>query len=226
MLDLLQDKLPVGKEEWEEVQRIHCQRFPEMDRNADSLKRKFSALYRKQIPTGDPHIPPDVQRAKRIRADMTDRIDLGDGDDAIEIADSSFETESTTRNNVVEAAEDAEILHMDAAPQQGENSVLPRNLPERATPSPRPLVRRRASSVPRSQDDSDLISIYKLSMLEDQKRRAEEHERRLQDREDEKIWRDREEKRHDKYMEMMMMMAFGNRNHRSEPTKPPPRSQQ
>ena len=196
-----------------------------MDRNADSLKRKFSALYRKPIPTGDPHIPADVRRAKHIRAEMADRIDLGDGEDAVEIADSSFEAEAPTTNWLVETAEDAESLHIDAAPQQEENSVLPRSVIEISIPSPRSLIRRRPSSIPPSQDDNDLISIYELSMLEDQKRRAEEHERRLHDTEDEKIGRDREEKRHDKYMEMMMM-AFGNRNHISEPTQPLPRSQQ
>ena len=197
-----------------------------MERNADSLKRNFPALYRKPILTGDPHIPADVWRAKHIRAEKADRIDVGDGDDAVQIADSSFEAEAPTTNSLVETAGDAESLHMDSASQQEENSALPRSVIERASPSPRPLISRRPSSIPPSQDDNDLISIYKLSMLGDQKWRAEEHERRLQDREDEKIRRDREEKRHDKYMEMMMMMAFGNRNHISDPTQPLPRSQQ
>ena len=226
MLDLLHERLPVGKGEWEDVQKRHGQRFAEMERNADSLKRKFSALYRKPIPTGDPHIPADVRRAKHIRAEIAYRIDLGDGEDAVEIADSSFEAEAPTKNSLVETAEDAESLHINAAPQQEENSALPRRVIERASPSPRPLIRRRPSSIPPSQDDNDLISIYKLSMLEDQKRRAEEHERRLQDRDDEKIRRDREEKMHDKYMERMMMMAFGNRHHISEPTQPLLRNQQ
>ena len=183
----------------------------------DSLRRKFAALYRKPIPTGDPHIPVDVLRAKRIRGEMTDRIDLGDGEEATEVADSSFEAQTRSMDNLMERTEGAESLHTSAAPEQLVNPVLPTSLQERATPSPRPLVRRRTVIASPNQDDNDLISIYKVSMLEEQKRRAEEHERRLQDREDEKIRRDREEKRHEKYMEMMMMMAFGNRNQGSEP---------
>ena len=74
---------------------------------------------------------------------MEDRIDLGDDEDAVEIVESSFETEAPTANAPVETAEDAERSHIDAAPQQVGNSVLPRSEIERATPSPRPLIRRR-----------------------------------------------------------------------------------
>ena len=58
-----------------------------MERNVNSLKRTFSGLYRDPIPTGDPHIPAGVQRAKHIRAEMAERIYLSDGEDAVEIAD-------------------------------------------------------------------------------------------------------------------------------------------
>ena len=74
----------------------------------------------------------------------------------------------------METAEDTESLYIDAATQQEENPLLPRSVIERDTLSPRPFIRKRPSFIPPSQVDNDLISIYKLSILEDQMRRAEE----------------------------------------------------
>lgn len=46
LLDLLEENLPIWREEWEKVELLHAERFPEMERNADSLKRKFACLHR------------------------------------------------------------------------------------------------------------------------------------------------------------------------------------
>jgi hypothetical protein len=44
----------------------------------DGLKRKFNELHIKRIPTGDPHCPPAVRRAKQLRNAI---IKLMDGSD-------------------------------------------------------------------------------------------------------------------------------------------------
>jgi hypothetical protein len=53
--------------QWESVAAVHMSRYPEKGRSVDSLKRKFKELHIKQILTGDPHCPPSLHRAKRLR---------------------------------------------------------------------------------------------------------------------------------------------------------------
>jgi hypothetical protein len=67
MLDIIEKYLPLGGEMWEQVVTEHNQTYGENDRDATSLKKKFQDLYKKKIPTGDPHIPPEVRRAKLIQ---------------------------------------------------------------------------------------------------------------------------------------------------------------
>jgi len=57
---------------------MYSARYPNKGRSMDSLKRKFKELYIKMIPTGDPHCPPAVRGAKRLRNAI---IELMDGSD-------------------------------------------------------------------------------------------------------------------------------------------------
>lgn len=61
LLELLDEQLPLCKEEWVAVLSRHEKRYPGLKRTVDSLKRTFAALHRKKMPTGDPIMPPDVQ---------------------------------------------------------------------------------------------------------------------------------------------------------------------
>ena len=45
MLEVLDQQLPLCKEEWDHVLRLHEQRHPACDRTLDSLKRKFASLH-------------------------------------------------------------------------------------------------------------------------------------------------------------------------------------
>ena len=81
LLDLLDEALPLCAAEWDAVVRDHQLRYPGAGRTVDSLKRKFSNLHRKKMPTGDPLMPADVRKAKHIRYKMTERSDLGDGNE-------------------------------------------------------------------------------------------------------------------------------------------------
>ena len=64
--DFLQENLPLGKDEWEKLSRWHQSTYPAQRRNADSLRRKFSAVCRTTVPTGAPTIPDDVLKTKQI----------------------------------------------------------------------------------------------------------------------------------------------------------------
>lgn len=61
-----------------------------MHRAAESLHRKFNMLARKKVPTRDPCCPPAVHRAKSIRYAITERSDLGVGEDAEDVAHDLF----------------------------------------------------------------------------------------------------------------------------------------
>ena len=66
LLESVARYLPIGGTEWDAVLSEHETRFPTAGRTKDGLKRKFTGLYGTRIPTGDPHIPCDVRRAKEL----------------------------------------------------------------------------------------------------------------------------------------------------------------
>lgn len=59
-LSILDEKLPLCKEEREDLLRQHNRSFAQHARTVNSLHRKFATLHRKKRPTGDPLIPDDV----------------------------------------------------------------------------------------------------------------------------------------------------------------------
>ena len=77
-LDSVEDILPLSTTQWESVVEIHSSRYPDKGRTVDSLKRKFKELHIKRIPTGDPHCPPAVRRAKQLRNAIIEFMDGSD----------------------------------------------------------------------------------------------------------------------------------------------------
>ncbi len=78
LLDLLEEHLPIASMEWERIENLHKCNFPTEDRRREFLKQKFQDLYRSKIPTGDPSMPNDIRRAKRIHQLMEERINSSD----------------------------------------------------------------------------------------------------------------------------------------------------
>ncbi len=74
LLDLLEEHLPIASIEWERIENLHKCNFPTEDRTRESLKRKFQDLYRSKIPTGNPSMPNNIRRAKRIHQLIEQRI--------------------------------------------------------------------------------------------------------------------------------------------------------
>ena len=70
--DSVVDILPLSTTQWEGVVETHSARYP------DSLKSKFEELHLKRIPTGDPHCPPAVRRAKQLRNAIIEFMDGSD----------------------------------------------------------------------------------------------------------------------------------------------------
>lgn len=81
LLRLLENYLTLFIDEWEMVLSEHNKLFQAQLRSVAGLRRKFSTLHRKKIPTGDPLIPADVKGAKHVRYRMTERADMGIADE-------------------------------------------------------------------------------------------------------------------------------------------------
>jgi len=70
---------PISQSEWEGVLQEHNLTYAFKNRTTDSLKRKYCALHRKQVPTGDSTCPVEVRLAKRVRVAISQRAQSGDG---------------------------------------------------------------------------------------------------------------------------------------------------
>jgi hypothetical protein len=220
LLELLDEKLPLAKDEWDYVASRHMDRYPNTERTVDSLKRKFASLHRKKIPTGDPLIPNDVKFAKRIRIKMTERADLGDGidDDSVNtFEDDDLEDESST--SVTATTSTIGSVTPSTSGESGATSdacVV--------TAPPRPLVLKRQKVETKSDSDTEFMNLFRMSILHEKERRDDElrqreldrqieRERREEDRRErdaeramEKERRDEDRKTNSEFMKMMMMM--------------------
>lgn len=74
LLRVLRERLPLSKEEWEDAARVHVERFPDLDRTVDALRRKFARLHRTRAEDDDVRsLPKDAQVAKAVLEAMTRR---------------------------------------------------------------------------------------------------------------------------------------------------------
>lgn len=80
MLDLAEEMLPVNIPAWNKVAEEYNKKFPKDERTGVSLKRKYYALLKIRMPTGDPRCPPEVRQAKRIKRLIFKASDGAEGD--------------------------------------------------------------------------------------------------------------------------------------------------
>jgi hypothetical protein len=93
-LNLMEDNLPIGPQEWDEVTEFHAERFLLRNRDSQSLRQKFNELVNSKKPTGDPNCPPHIRRAKLIQKRIIAKLDSGGGslnDDDLGIVDNDKE---------------------------------------------------------------------------------------------------------------------------------------
>ena len=89
MLDILEEILPIGTDEWQAVEDQH-NIDGVYNRTALNLRKKLYALKNKKMPTGDPNCPPAVRRAKHIFRDIGDRCDASDASEDYDLEDNNF----------------------------------------------------------------------------------------------------------------------------------------
>lgn len=218
-LSLLDHYLPLCKDEWDIVIVEHSKIFPQNNRSVESLRRKFASLHRRKMPTGDPLMPADVRRAKHIRYKMTERADMGtmEGDDPDETMPCDDGLPSISTSAAQSGEEDVDdLIHDDessptsstpSASNECDTNIPPTVLPTH--PPPRPLVRKRHELRKKSEDEDDLMSLLKAQIVQDGIRREEERKQREVDRQMNREREAMESKRHERMMEMMMMMFCG-----------------
>lgn len=78
LLALLQAQLPVSKDEWEAVARMHAVRFPTLNRSADTLRRKLARLNQAVRADEQPRASRDASLARIIHANINKRSQYGD----------------------------------------------------------------------------------------------------------------------------------------------------
>ena len=84
MLELMEKILPIGTEEWEQVETGLRDKFPP-GRDKNSITRKYHQLYRRKIPTGDPNMPPEVRLAKKVQRDIGIKACIGHADEPFDL---------------------------------------------------------------------------------------------------------------------------------------------
>ena len=177
LLDILQRVRPIGPEEWQQCADDHTAKY--RGRNVESIRRKFSDLYRKSIPTGDPNCPEDVKRAKHIKWSIGDRACVGDGEEEFNLEDSSFTAKADP--DAPPAVADPPLGDDDSDGSDDEPVAAP---PALAPPPVRRRTPTPAKRAYRGRDDSkvNFVQLMQMNMLQQQQERAEDRKERAADR--------------------------------------------
>ena len=75
MLTIMSEVLPIGPEQWSAVSLRHAEKYH--GREVESLRRKFTELHQKSVPSGDPNMPDDIRMAKKVKFDIGVKADIG-----------------------------------------------------------------------------------------------------------------------------------------------------
>ncbi|GMF16371.1 unnamed protein product [Phytophthora fragariaefolia] len=83
LLVIVQEYLPLGKVEWERVATDYnlSRSRGWVERDVDSLRRKFKALYSMRKPTGTAEMSPHVKKAKLAKRSIDDKANVVEMDD-------------------------------------------------------------------------------------------------------------------------------------------------
>ena len=75
-------------------------KYPDLHRDALSLRQKFNTLHASTVPTGDPQCPDCIRKAKRLKVMIEERSDATNLDE--EVADIGMDPEDTGNEADVE----------------------------------------------------------------------------------------------------------------------------
>jgi len=83
LLTFVEEHLPLGKNEWEHVATDYNLGRTRgwVERDLDSLRRQFKALYSLRKPTGTAEMPPHVLKSKELKRSIDDKANVVEMDD-------------------------------------------------------------------------------------------------------------------------------------------------
>ncbi|KUF88740.1 hypothetical protein AM587_10011880 [Phytophthora nicotianae] len=83
LLQLVEKYLPLGKDEWERLTNDYNATRPRSwnERDTDSIRRKFKAMYGARKPSGKGNIPPHIDRAKELKRAVDQKASVIEMDD-------------------------------------------------------------------------------------------------------------------------------------------------
>ena len=87
----MEEVLPIGPDEWEQVTNLHSTTYP--GRTSVSIRRKYHDLHRIKVPMGDLDCMDDVRRGKNIKYTIGDRLEVGSGEETYDLEAGVFEVE-------------------------------------------------------------------------------------------------------------------------------------
>ncbi|KAE9283974.1 hypothetical protein PF008_g27270 [Phytophthora fragariae] len=95
LLAVVEELLPLGRDEWERVTIAYNSNRSRSwaERDLDSLRRKFKALYSARKPTGTADMPPHIKKAKLTKLAIDEKANVVEMDDA---ADQDPDEDSAT----------------------------------------------------------------------------------------------------------------------------------
>jgi len=229
MLDCVKKVIPISSVDWDLVASYHATYVPEKKRTANSIKRKFGELARKDIPTGNPHIPDHVKYAKKISAMIVRKSDgdTGSHDEALGPEDEPEDAEEEEEEEDTDPVMPIEGVEPAAATAATDNDAPPDVEAARfSTPRRRatPITRtKRGGRGGRDGDEDDEPSFRDImfwmneNQVNDNKVREEERkeankvreEERKEAREErrERLEEAREERRQQREMQLQMMQS-------------------
>ena len=70
LMDIVEQILPIGPNQWEQVENDFNTIYPARMRTTDNLRRQFNKQCKKKAPTGDPNIPSYIRKAKNAQRDI------------------------------------------------------------------------------------------------------------------------------------------------------------
>ena len=76
LMDICEDIIPMGKNEWERITNRYNKLFPSRPRQEKSLRGQLNSYAKQKPPTGDRDCPPLVARAKKVMKKIQERAEI------------------------------------------------------------------------------------------------------------------------------------------------------
>ncbi len=187
MLAVIEEVMPIGRDEWERVLALHNNRWSQTGRTVEAMWRKFSRLHQQKGPTGNPYIAPNVRKEKELKEKIIEVSQTVAGelpDHAIGFSAHDELAEDTRFGPNSVASNDLVLI------EETENSTVRTNAAEvvgtgDASPSsPSPIFFKRATHrAGKATAGLDLSNLVQLQLAQDKQRIEEEREYRKMQRE-------------------------------------------